>query len=56
MAYNTEATVPGAGSAIFLHCGDGYTAGCLSVPTEDMKDLLLWVQADCDPMILILGE
>jgi len=54
VAYNMEPPVPGAGSAIFLHCGDGYTAGCLSVPTEAMREILLWVREK--PAILILGE
>lgn len=39
--YNTTDIVKGAGSAIFLHCSTGRpTAGCISIPEKDMKQLL----------------
>jgi len=39
--YNTNPIVPGAGSAIFLHCiGSGPTAGCVAVPQSDMITIL----------------
>lgn len=39
--YNTDPIVPGAGSAIFLHCSTYKpTAGCVSVPEEFMVRLL----------------
>ncbi len=39
--YNTQPAVPGKGSAIFFHCSlDRPTAGCISVPEEDMKKFL----------------
>ena len=41
--YNAEC-VPGAGSAIFLHCGSGATSGCVSVQHDDMLALLSWLQ------------
>ena len=39
--YNTRPIVPGAGSAIFLHCSTGRaTAGCVSVSENAMKKTL----------------
>lgn len=44
--YNTDPVVPGAGSAIFLHCFDKpVTLGCLSVPEQDMIRLLAFIDA-----------
>ena len=38
--YNTEGT-PHLGSALFLHCTNGYgTAGCVGIPEEDMAQIL----------------
>lgn len=51
--YNMEPVVPGAGSAIFLHCGARPTAGCISVPQETVLTLLKWLSPDCRPAILI---
>ena len=40
MGYNTEGT-PHLGSALFLHCTNGYgTAGCVGIPEEDMAQIL----------------
>ena len=40
--YNTKNITSGAGSAIFLHCTKGTpTQGCVSIPQEDMRKLLL---------------
>lgn len=40
LGYNTSHT-PGKGSAIFLHCnGKGNTAGCVSIPENEMLKLL----------------
>lgn len=47
--YN-EACVPGAGSAIFIHCPSkafDSTSGCIAIPVENMKLLLQLVQEDC---------
>ena len=45
-SYNTSPVVPGAGSAIFLHCTTGRpTAGCVSVPEEAMKELLRFIDS-----------
>lgn len=52
--YNMDPIVPGAGSAIFLHCKTGsYTAGCVAVPEADMLDILYWLDSDAAPVILI---
>lgn len=43
--YNTENPTPGAGSAIFFHCENQKpTAGCISVPENDMIWLLQWLR------------
>lgn len=40
MGYNTAGT-PRMGSALFLHCTNGYgTAGCVGIPEEDMAEIL----------------
>ena len=45
-SYNANPVVPGAGSAIFLHCTTGRpTAGCVSVPEEAMKELLRFIDS-----------
>ena len=39
--------IPGKGSAIFLHCKNkDYTAGCIAIPTEKMKELLKYINKD----------
>lgn len=52
--YNMNPIVPYKGSAIFLHCATGsYTAGCIAVPTADMREILYWLKEEAAPMILI---
>lgn len=49
IGYN-EKRIPGAGSAIFLHCwkGPGYpTAGCIAIAEENMIRLLRTVDPEC---------
>ena len=47
IGYNVDPVLPGAGSAIFLHCTTGRpTAGCISVPEEAMKQLLRFISDD----------
>ena len=51
--YNMNPIVPYKGSAIFLHCATGsYTAGCIAVPTADMRKILYWLKEAANPMIL----
>ncbi len=51
--FNSDPVVPGAGSAIFLHCGMQPTAGCVAVSTEDMAAILRWLDADASPIVVI---
>ena len=51
--YNTDPVVPGAGSAIFLHCGSQPTAGCVAVPAGEMETILRWLDGDASPVIVI---
>lgn len=51
-----EAGVPGAGSAIFLHCqppGMTSTAGCIAIPEDAMLTVMQNVQEDC---AVVIGE
>lgn len=49
--YNSDC-IPGAGSAIFLHCSNGKpTLGCVSVPTEDMIFILTRIKEGCHIII-----
>lgn len=52
--YNTDPVIPNAGSAIFLHCSSGnYTAGCVAVSEENMKNIIQWLSPDKNPVIII---
>lgn len=51
IAYNLART-PGAGSAIFLHVGDGQaTAGCVSLPQAELLKVIRWLRPGADPVI-----
>jgi len=51
IAYNT-ARIPGAGSAIFLHVGDGQaTGGCVSLPQTDLLKIIRWLRPASYPVI-----
>ena len=53
IAYN-DARTPGLGSAIFLHVSHGSsTAGCVSLPTEELLALLRWLDPSRAPRIAI---
>ncbi len=46
LGYNDAPTVPGRGSAIFLHCtapGHPFTAGCVAIDREALLALLPWL-------------
>jgi L,D-peptidoglycan transpeptidase YkuD (ErfK/YbiS/YcfS/YnhG family) len=50
--YNRAPVVPGAGSAFFLHVGNGKpTAGCVSVPGPDLDAVLRWLDPARRPVI-----
>ncbi len=47
-------SIPGKGSAIFLHCHGGeYTGGCISISEEDMKWILSYIDRSSNPVIKI---
>jgi L,D-peptidoglycan transpeptidase YkuD (ErfK/YbiS/YcfS/YnhG family) len=52
--YNTKPTVPGRGSAIFLHASTGRpTLGCISLPLPELLRLLRWLRPASRPLIAI---
>lgn len=57
MEYNTPPyTVPDRGCAIFLHCSDHPTGGCVGLLEEDMVRTLLWLDPRENPYILVTGH
>ncbi len=53
IAYNTERT-PGLGSAIFLHVSTGGpTAGCVSLPSGQLVEVLRWLDPSRSPRIVL---
>ena len=53
IAYN-DARTPGLGSAIFLHVSSGRsTAGCVSLPYDELLDVLRWLDPAQAPRIAI---
>jgi L,D-peptidoglycan transpeptidase YkuD (ErfK/YbiS/YcfS/YnhG family) len=54
IAYNTSPTIPGEGSAIFLHVSDGGpTVGCVSLPTSELLAVLRWLSPGAQPRIIM---
>ena len=54
--YNTPPyVIPDRGCAIFLHCSDHPTSGCIGLLEEDMLQTLLWLDHTKNPHILITG-
>ncbi len=54
IAYNTSPTVPGAGSAIFLHVSTGgATVGCVALPTDELLAVLRWLSPAAQPRIIM---
>jgi len=54
--YNTPPyVIPDRGCAIFFHCSDHPTEGCIGLLEEDMLATLLWLDAEKNPHILITG-
>jgi L,D-peptidoglycan transpeptidase YkuD (ErfK/YbiS/YcfS/YnhG family) len=52
--YNTSPTVPGAGSAIFLHVSTGGpTAGCVALPVSELLEVLRWLDPAAQPRIVM---
>jgi len=54
IAYNMDPTVPGVGSAIFLHVSTGAaTTGCVSLPTAELLAVLRWLSPAAQPRIIM---
>ncbi|HVA04162.1 MAG TPA: L,D-transpeptidase family protein [Acidimicrobiales bacterium] len=54
ISYNTSPTVPGSGSAIFLHVSDGAaTTGCVALPTSELLAILRWLSPSAQPRIIM---
>jgi len=54
--YNTDPVVPGNGSAIFLHlwrAADQPTAGCVALRSEDVREIMRWLEVDKNPVMVI---
>lgn len=51
--YNTNPIINGNGSAIFFHCFNTPTSGCISVADDDMLSILQRLDSAKNPMILI---
>lgn len=51
--YNTDPIVKNKGSAIFLHVGYKYTAGCIASDEATIVSILKWLNPDDNPQILI---
>jgi len=47
-----KGAVPGAGSCIFMHIKKVPTAGCTVMNEKEMKEILLWLDADKNPLLI----
>ncbi|MEW1549093.1 L,D-transpeptidase family protein [Streptomyces tsukubensis] len=57
IGFNYDRPVRGRGAGIFLHVnGEGPTAGCVSVPAEDMARILVWADPGRRPHIAVGTE
>ena len=57
VGYNTQPVSKGRGSCIFLHIWDGpgsSTAGCTAFPRADVEQLLAWLDAKRQPVLVQL--
>jgi L,D-peptidoglycan transpeptidase YkuD (ErfK/YbiS/YcfS/YnhG family) len=51
--YNASPVVAGRGSAIFLHVAVGATAGCVSLPEQQLVRLMRWLRPSAHPLLRI---
>jgi len=52
--YNDSPTVPGRGSAIFIHLSVGEpTAGCIALPEAQLLTTLRWLEPGAHPLVVI---
>ena len=59
VAQNSEPIAPGAGSCIFLHAWSGpesTTVGCTAMPTERIREIVRWLDAAAEPVLVQLTE
>ncbi len=55
--YNTPPyTIPERGCAIFFHCANGPTEGCIGLPEADFLRTLLWLEPEASPYMLIATD
>lgn len=57
IAYNMNPVKPSAGSAIFMHVWESPktpTAGCVAMAKVDMKNMLIWLEQQKKPHILMM--
>lgn len=58
VAHNPPPSIPGAGSAIFLHSGapDGSaaTAGCTAIARSELETVLGWLRPEAQPVFVLL--
>jgi len=47
-----KGAIPGAGSCIFMHIKKVPTAGCTVMNEGEMKEIIKWLDADKDPLLL----
>ena len=47
--------IPARGCAIFLHCSEKATGGCVGLPHDEMGAVLQWLDPERNPYILITG-
>lgn len=52
--YNMNPIVPGNGSAIFLHCGNRATVGCVATDRNSVIKILSWLKSEDESRILII--
>ena len=58
LGWNTSPVVAGRGSAIFLHvwqAPDVATSGCVALARADVERMLAWLDATCDPRIVVVA-
>lgn len=53
--YNTK-QVKNKGSAIFMHKGDSYTAGCVTTSRSNLLKFLKWLDPKKKPVIIMTLE
>lgn len=53
--HNTSDTIPGRGSAIFLHVWAGQsepTSGCTAMSRDNLRRVMMWLRSDAQPLLV----